>query len=405
MSQEATRKKRIVPFETRRRRRRIVAVAAFTVSLVIMALSLVQFAGLWSDHAVAQDVVRPNNAVTNATPGGSPDATGGRVPGNVLGSNSQSEKWRGVRSGEQYLVSIPDKKAGILVQSEGAEWRAYRNGPLKAYYVYALAGMLGLLVLFFLLRGRIRVEHGFAGRTIERFNNLERFGHWLLAGSFILLALTGLNILYGRYVLLPVMGPEAFSEMSILGKWIHNNVAWAFMLALVLVFFQWVMHNLPTWTDVKWIAQGGGLFTKGVHPDSRKFNAGQKLIFWSTIILGASLSLSGIALLFPDQTAMMSKTFVFLNNFGFNLETNLTSTQEMQYQVTWHGIVAIAMIVIIIAHIYIGSLGMEGAFAAMGSGHVDVNWAKEHHNLWVEEEEAKQGAGASSPGAAATPAE
>ena len=394
-------------YETRRRRRRFAAFAALSASLVVMALTLVQFAGLssggFSGEALAQDVVRPGNAVTNAAPGGAPGATEGRVPGNALGNTSDSGLWRGVRNGERYTVSIPNKTAGYLVQSEGEEWRALRNGPLKSYFVYALAAMLVVLVLFFALRGRIRIEHGMAGRTIERFNNLERFGHWLLAGSFILLALTGLNVLYGRYVLLPALGPDAFSALTIAGKWVHNNVAWAFMLALVLVFVQWVMHNIPGWTDVKWLAQGGGLFSKGVHPDSYKFNAGQKIIFWATIIGGASLSLSGIALLFPGETAMMSKTFAILNVFGLGLETNLTPMQEMQYQVTWHGVVAVVMIAIILAHIYIGSLGMEGAFAAMGSGQVDVNWAKEHHNLWVEEE---MSAGAStSPGGAASPAE
>ena len=63
---------------------------------------------------------------------------------------------------------------------------------------------------------------------------------------------------------------------------------------------------------------------------------------------------------------------------------------EMQLSQLWHAIVSFALIGIILAHIYIGSLGMEGAYDAMGSGEVDLNWAKEHHSLWVEEVQAKE---------------
>ena len=134
------------------------------------------------------------------------------------------------------------------------------------------------------------------------------------------------------------------------------------------------------------------------------------MIFWSVILLGGSLSASGIALLFPFETAMMGKTFAMLNGLGLGLDLpeTVTPMQEMQLQTLWHAVVAVVMIAIIIAHIYIGSVGMEGAFDAMGSGEVDLNWAKEHHGLWVEEEMAKGGAGGSkgaSGGPSAVPAE
>jgi formate dehydrogenase subunit gamma len=134
-----------------------------------------------------------------------------------------------------------------------------------------------------------------------------------------------------------------------------------------------------------WLSKGGGLFTKHSHPPSKKFNAGQKLIFWATILGGLSLSLSGIALLFPFEFPVWSKTFVALNVLGLGLPTDLTPIQEMQLSSMWHAIVSLVLIAIIIAHIYIGSIGMQGAFAAMGSGKVDENWAREHHNLWVAE--------------------
>ena len=168
------------------------------------------------------------------------------------------------------------------------------------------------------------------------------------------------------------------------------------MLGLAIIFVTWVTNNIPNKHDLIWISKGGGLFSKGVHPPSRKFNAGQKMIFWLVILGGVSISLSGWALMFPFEYAFFAKTFAFLNNFGFNLPTDLTPIQEMQLSQAWHTMVAVFMIAVILAHIYIGSIGMEGAFDAMGSGEVDVNWAKEHHNLWVEEvlaEEAKADGG------------
>ena len=310
---------------------------------------------------------------------------GGTVPGASLGSESDSEIWRAVRGGVQGSVSIPDKQAGVLIQSEGDNWRAIRNGPLTVYGAWIVLGFVGLVALFFLVRGRIKIDAGPSGRTIERFNGLERFTHWLTAVCFVILALTGLNLLYGRHTLLPLLGPEAFTAITMAGKYAHNYLAFPFMLGVVLMFVLWVRHNIPNRYDLAWIAKGGGLFVKGVHPPSKKFNAGQKVIFWSVVLSGLSLGLSGVALLFPFTFAFWDGTFATLNAIGFNLPTGLTAMEEMQLSQLWHAIVALVAIGIIIGHIYIGSLGMEGAFAAMGSGHVDENWAREHHNIWVAE--------------------
>ncbi|MEO1470441.1 MAG: formate dehydrogenase subunit gamma [Pseudomonadota bacterium] len=378
------------------------------VVLALMALVLAFFAtGLLgtAGDAWAQAVRPPAEAVspTPSEPGlqGPRDFREGIPDGKIgtgleaLGANSDSELWRAVRAGEQHSVSIPNARAGILVQSAGASWISWRDssGPLVTYGAYALVGILVLLALFFLLRGRIKVDHGMSGQTILRFTTIERMGHWLLAGSFILLALTGLNVLMGKAYLMPLIGKEAFATVSIAGKWIHNNVAWAFMAGLLLTFVLWVSHNIPHRTDLKWMLMGGGLFVKGMHPPARKFNAGQKLIFWSTMVLGASISASGLSLLFPYELPMFAATFEKLNQvgaeavLGYALPTQLSAIQEMQYAQIWHTIVSIVMIVIIVAHIYIGSIGMQGAFAAMGSGEVDRNWALEHHSLWVEEED------------------
>ena len=193
--------------------------------------------------------------------------------------------------------------------------------------------------------------------------------------------------------IIPFIGHDAYSTLATLSKWVHNNVSWAFMLALVMVFFLWVIHNIPNRLDLVWFAKGGGIIGSG-HPPAKKFNAGQKIIFWSVIILGGSISASGLALLFPFELNMFAATFEKMRAFGITelpfygpVPEALTPHSEMMHAQAWHAIVSFILMGIIIAHIYIGSLGMEGAYDAMGSGEVDLNWAKEHHSLWVEEME------------------
>lgn len=312
--------------------------------------------------------------------------TGVTGPDNTLGENADTDFWRQIRKGRRGTVNSRNSQAGQLIQSEGESWRAIRNGPMVKWGGWALFGTIALLALFYAARGRIAIEHGCSGQTIERFTNFERMGHWILAVSFIVLALTGLNMLFGKYVLLPIIGDGAFAFITGLGKWLHNYLAFGFMLGLVIVFLRWVGHNIPNRHDFVWLMQAGGLFSRGNHPPARKFNAGQKILFWLVILFGASISLSGISLLFPFQTTMFADTFSFLNSIGLkNLPTDLPMMKEMQYSQIWHTVVAVVFIALVIGHIYIGTIGMEGAFDAMGTGQVDRNWAKEHHSLWVEQ--------------------
>lgn len=349
------------------------------MTLSFMALACAVFVLSLADMAPANADVRP--------PEGS--VTGGTVPGNAQGNLSDSEMWRDVRGGVQGWVSIPDEKAGVLVQSGGESFRAFRNGPLSVWGGWAMLGVFVLLGLFYAIRGRIKIDAGPSPRTVLRFGFWDRFAHWLTAGSFVILGITGLNVLYGRYFIMPIIGPEAFASISVAGKYAHNFLGFAFAIGIVMMFFLWVKDNIPNKHDLKWLAMGGGVLFKGVHPPAKKFNAGQKMIFWSVIVLGGSLTASGLALLFPFEIAMFAKTFGVLNIFGFNLPTELSMMQETQLALLWHGIVAIVLMVMIIAHIYIGSVGMEGAFDAMGTGEVDENWAHEHHALWLEEEQQK----------------
>lgn len=261
-------------------------------------------------------------------------------------------------------VTIPDQKAATLIQPQGRDWRATMNGTVRSVGSWLILGMSAILIAFFLLRGTIKVENGISGRTVQRFNAFERLTHWFTASSFIVLAITGLNVAYGRYVLLPLLGPDAFSAMSLAFKYAHNYIAFAFMIGLAVMFLIWVVHNVPNRYDAEWLAAAGGMFRRGVHPPARKFNAGQKLVFWSVVIGGTVLSVSGLYMLFPFY-------------FG-DMETQQLTT-------VIHSIFALALIAVIIAHIYIGTLGMEGAWDAMNTGRVDENWAREHHSIWYSE--------------------
>ncbi len=338
-----------------------------------------------------QGLASDDNA-SRATNLGSAEGAGLSEQLGTLGGASDPDLWRGMRfNAADVTTQVRGPASEVLIQDRGMWWLQFREGPLLTYGGYLLLGTIGALLLFFLLRGRVMIDGEKTGRRIERFKNFERFGHWLLAGSFILLGITGLISLMGRKFLIPAFGHEPYAWIAGYSKWVHNNVSWAFIIALVMIFVMWIVHNLPDRTDIKWLAKGGGLFGGG-HPPAKKFNAGQKLIFWSVILLGGSISVSGVSLLFPFELPLFAKTFAMLNvtglpemlGFGILPET-LTPHEEMQYAQLWHAIVSFVLMSIILAHIYIGSVGMEGAYDAMGTGMVEEQWAKEHHSLWVEE--------------------
>ena len=274
-------------------------------------------------------------------------------------------------------VSIPDQRAASLVQPAGRSWREFHNVTLTWIGGIAILGMALILALFYMTRGKIEIEGGRSGRTIQRFNLFERSVHWMTASTFIILALTGLNLTFGRFLLMPLMSSEAFATMSLWGKYAHNFLAFPFTLGIVLMLLIWVKDNIPNGRDVQWFREGGGLIGKG-HPKADRFNGGQKMVFWLTTLGGAVVAISGYVLIFPFWT---------------------TDIAGMQLAHIIHGVLSVLMIAAMMAHIYIGSVGMRGAFDAMGSGQVDLNWAREHHSVWVEKEMAK-GRGAVPPSGA-----
>jgi formate dehydrogenase subunit gamma len=273
-------------------------------------------------------------------------------------------------------VSIPDGNAANLIQPAGRDWRDFHRSKLPWIGGIAIVGMLVVLAIFLMARGRIRLHQGFSGKTIVRFASFERFTHWLTASCFIVLALSGLNVSFGRTLILPLFGPDVFATMSAWAKLAHNYLAFPFMLGVAIMFLIWIKDNIPGKLDIEWIKQGGGLFANGKHPPAKRFNAGQKGIFWIVVIGGALMSVSGWFLLFPY------------------LPGNVTA---LQFWTVIHAVIAMLFIAAMLAHIYIGSIGMEGAFDAMGTGEVDVNWAKEHHALWAQEQQAKTGASTDTP--------
>jgi len=263
--------------------------------------------------------------------------------------------------------TIPDTKSYVIEQPAGRDWRQFHQITLRWIGAITIVGMIVLLVVFYLVRGMVRLESGRSGRVLVRFSAFERFMHWMTATCFIILALSGLNITFGKPLLLPLIGPEAFATGSQWAKYLHNYLSFPFTIGVFMIFLMWVAWNVPNRVDVEWLKEGGGIVGHK-HPPAYRFNAGQKMIYWIQVLAGGAMAVTGYLLMFPF--------------YG-------TDIADMQLAQIVHGVVAMLFVAVMIAHIYIGSIGMEGAFEAMWDGTVDVNWAKEHHSLWAEQEGAK----------------
>ncbi|WP_372885372.1 formate dehydrogenase subunit gamma [Shimia sp.] len=309
-----------------------------------------------------------------------------------LGGSSDPELWRALRYNKaDVTVSSGQEVAKVLVTDGGLKWLTWREGRLQIWGFWMVVGTAGGLLAFYLLRGRIPIDGELTGRTVTRFKAIERFGHWLLGISFLVLGLTGLFVLFGRKYLAPILGKEFNADLLWLSKLVHNNVAWAFMLGLVMVFVMWVIHNIPNRGDITWLRQFGGIIGNA-HPPAKKFNAGQKMIFWSVVIFGAVISITGLSLLFPYRLGFLAEIYGMMNDWGLmamvGLEeraADMTAQEQMQMAQAWHAMAAFILMMIVTAHVYIGSVGMEGAFDAMGSGEVDEAWAHQHHSIWLDE--------------------
>jgi formate dehydrogenase subunit gamma len=260
--------------------------------------------------------------------------------------------------------TLPDQKACTVEQPAGRDWRHFHEVILPWIGGIAILGMIALVVLFYLVIGTVRISPSRSGLVMIRFAAFERFAHWMTAVCFIILMLTGLNITFGKRLILPLIGPEAFSTISVWGKYAHNYLSFPFTLGVAFIFVMWLGSNLPTRVDIQWIKEGGG-FIGDRHPPADLFNVGQKMVYWGVVLGGGLVAATGYVLMFPF--------------YG-------TEILGMQIAEIVHAVVALLLIALVLFHIYMGSIGEEGAFEAMWDGTVDENWAKQHHVIWYERE-------------------
>ena len=284
-------------------------------------------------------------------------------------SNQRANFWRAVREGNTGYSAISGAETNVLINNGGQNWRQLRNGPIATYGGWALLGVVVVILLFFAIRGSMKLEHPTSGQTVPRWNIVERTIHWLTAIGFVLLAITGLSMFFGRAVLIPILGPEGFSFWAGFSINIHNYVGPFFSGAVLLMFLFWVRNNIPKAVDFKWFAQGGGIFGKA-HPSAEKANGGEKVWFWIVVLIGlVGVCVSGFALI------------GWLGEWGVWEATRA----NMQTANIIHSIGAMIWIAVFFGHAFMGTIGQEGALEGMTTGRVSVEWAKQHHDLWYEQ--------------------
>ena len=224
--------------------------------LIALAALVVMAAVAWTAvDASAQGSVRPPSGAS---------ATG---PDNTLGPASDSDIWRRIRQGDPGKVTIHDKYAGVLIQSEGETWRSLHNGPLATYGARLLLGVLVVVAAYFAVRGLIRIKSGRSGRLVPRFSLVQRISHWFVAALFVLLGVTGLVLLYGKYVLSPVIGAKGFGLLASASMQAHNLFGPLFIPAIVALFITFIRGNGYRLADIRWVLKGGGFFGGALYQD------------------------------------------------------------------------------------------------------------------------------------------
>lgn len=367
----------------------------------VLAVLLIAASG-WSASAMAQTAVQPAAASPAVSvPAGS--SAGGIQSANIFDvkpeasadpnylnqSNGERAKvqpgnnapmWRQVGAGANGYTSLPKSEApeaGNLIQSfvqypgsrltnAGEAWRQVRNNWLIPYGGALLLIVIGAIALFYFGKGSIRLHGAETGRKIERFTPFERSAHWANAIAFCILAISGIVMAFGKFFMLPVMGTTLFGWLTYLLKTMHNFAGPLFAVSLVIVFFTFLRDNLPSRGDLAWLLKGGGLLS-GKEVPSHRFNAGEKLVFWGGVFfLGIIVVASGFVL---DKLVP-----------GLVYER---STMQIANMV--HAVATVLMMAMFIGHIYIGTIGMEGAYKGMKTGYVDETWAREHHEYWYDD--------------------
>ena len=287
--------------------------------------------------------------------------------------------WRGVHNSGNVpgVTSLPGLEMGVLMQrpvqypgsnytSAGEAWRQVRNNWLIPYGGALMLIMLVAAVLHYVVKGPLDTKEGPTGRVIERFTPLERAAHWVNAIAFVVLAVSGIVMAFGKFFLLPALGGTLFGWLTYLLKNLHNFAGPLFAVSLIIVIVTFVKDNLPSKDDMVWLAKGGGLLN-GAHVPSHRFNAGEKILFWvGVFVFGVLVVASGLVLnqLIPQVSP---------------------TRENMQIAQMVHGASSLLMMALFIGHIYMGTIGAKGAYSAMRNGYVDETWAKEHHELWYDD--------------------
>ena len=279
-------------------------------------------------------------------------------------ANPRSDTWSAVRQGEGGVTTSDSEGHAVLIQSAGQLWRSIRNGPLAGIVPWLLAGVLLAIGIFYLIVGRDELEEPRTGIRLKRFSLFERSLHWTTATLFILLALSGLSMLFGRAILIPIFGLSGFAAFMQIGIWVHNVSGPIFLAAVAVEFLVWVRYNIPKPMDFRWFKNLGGMIGEGPRPHAEKVNGGAKAWFWLMVLGAIGAGVTGVILDFPIWEQ---------------------SRQTMQIAHVIHATVAMLFLAASFGHIYIGTIGAEGTFEGMWTGTVDATWAKQHQDLWYEE--------------------
>jgi len=334
--------------------------------------------------------------MTATTPSGATDAAKASSLVKPLGpANLGSDLWSAVRArsdaaSDQYGLSRDTKRnkttqvrgydANVLVNQAGDTWASFRNHQMIPKGRDLMIFVLLLMFLFYVFRGSVDDDTDVSGIELQRFSISARMIHWFLAGLFILLGITGLILLYGRTMLIPLVGHEAFGVIAGLSKELHNLSGPLFPIMLIFIFINMVRDNFYERGDLTWIVKGGGFFGD-THPSAGRYNAGEKILFWLTILLGIVISVTGLVLNFPALAVMVLERYPEFEQYR----------QVMEAMHVVHGVVAMVFICLIFGHIFLATVVVPGTLSGMTSGKVGVGWARSHHNRWYAQMMEKQG--------------
>jgi len=306
-----------------------------TISVIVLVVFLLLMSGILYWHAVGADI-----------------------------SNPRANFWRVVREGVPGFTKVTTAGHKILILNSGENWREIRNGLLVRLSQLIIIAALVAMGLFYKFVGPDKLEKPRSGVKIERYTFRERILHWYTAVLFIIMAITGLGLLLGRIVLIPIFGHAVVSGFLQASKLLHNYCGPLLLIGILLEFFIWMRYNIPKKMDLEWFKSMGGMLGSGPRPHTGKVNGGEKGWFWLIFIFGIAVGVTGVLL-------------------DFHVWGQTRFTMQLSHVI--HVTAAVLFVTASFGHIYMGTLGVEGVFEGMWTGFIDAVWAQQHHDLWYEE--------------------